>query len=83
MEFKGTKTPWVIKPAPNMAYRIVGNTGNAIEDACNAQLIAAAPELLSELRHVVNALKTVSSFGATEPIIKHAEAVISKALGMD
>ena len=46
----------------------------------NAQLIATAPELLSELQHVVKALEVVSSFGATTSIIEHAKSVIAKAI---
>lgn len=48
----------------------------------NAQLIATAPELLVELKHCVEALKAVSSFGATKPIIECAEKTINKALGL-
>lgn len=46
----------------------------------DSRLIAAAPELLAELQHCVRALKIISSFGATQPIIEHAEKVINKAL---
>lgn len=35
-------------------------------------------ELAKELAHVVKALKTVSSFGATTPIIEHAEGILTK-----
>lgn len=37
-EFKGTKGKWVVEPAPNMGYRILGSSGNAIEDAYNSDM---------------------------------------------
>lgn len=51
------------------------------EEECyrNANLIECAPELVQELKHLVNALKIVSSFGATTSIINHAELLIKKA----
>lgn len=52
------------------------------EAKANAQLIAAAPELLEELQHTVKALEVVASFGATKPIIERAKQVINKALGI-
>ena len=45
----------------------------------NALLISKAPEMLEELKHLVKALKVVSSFGATNGIIEHAENLIKEA----
>lgn len=45
----------------------------------NAKLIAAAPEMLEHLQYAVKALKSISSFGATTPIIDRLESVIKKA----
>lgn len=43
-------------------------------------------ELVSEIKHLVKALKVVYSFGATTPIIEHAEKLITsieKSNGID
>jgi len=45
----------------------------------NALLISKAPEMLEELKHLVKALKAINSFGATKPIIEHAEQLIKEA----
>ena len=58
-------------------YLICESIGNDKD----AHLIAAAPELLEELKHCVRALKVVSSMGATSSIIESAEKAINKALG--
>lgn len=49
------------------------------ECKANALLISKAPEMMEELKHLVRALKTVSSFGATASIIEHAENLIKEA----
>lgn len=54
----------------------------SIGDKADAKLIAAAPELLEELKQCVRALKVVYSFGATKDIIDRAEKAINKALGL-
>ena len=54
--------------------------GRTVEEAnANTILFSKAPELLEELKHVVRALKTVSSFGATTSIIENAEKLIKDA----
>lgn len=94
-KFKGTKGKWeawlsgssyYVANLKGKEYRDIlniDNIGNIDEVEANAQLIAAASELLSELQHVVKALETVSSFGATTPIINRAKSIINKALGKE
>lgn len=48
----------------------------------NANLIAAAPELLIALRDCVDALKVIASYGAITPFIERGEKAINKALGL-
>lgn len=95
-EFKGTKGKWSIGEQDQYGIQIWCNQSHYVarayhggsdrtddETNANAQLIATAPELLSELQHAVKALEAVSSFGATRPIIESAKRIISKALGKE
>lgn len=45
----------------------------------NAHLIINAKKMFEELKHLARALKTVTSFGATTPIIEHAEQLLKEA----
>ena len=89
-EFKGTKGKWEINTETES--RIVMLNGSIDvwdfdkdrnldneEYKANAQLISKAPEMLEEIKHLVKALKAVNSFGATKPIIEHAEQLIKEA----
>lgn len=93
-EFKGSKSPWLISGESEKWNRIIDANGDLIttcfamqnEDDANANLIAAAPELLEALQEMVAIVKKhtypqpdkpSSTYGRMEA----AEAVIARALG--
>ena len=91
METKHTPGPWkLIEQGDANMYGMVtaGNrwiisfqqNGELMSETqlANAKLMAAAPELLSTLKHCTEALKVVCS-SATKPFIERAEAAIKKA----
>jgi hypothetical protein len=49
------------------------------ETNANAKLISKAPELLEMLKYSLEALKVVTSFGATKPVIERIEKLIKEA----
>ncbi|MDR6548490.1 hypothetical protein J2810_004580 [Chryseobacterium rhizosphaerae] len=65
-------TPIAILPMP------VGGIVKTAEQRqyANAKLFTMSKIVLAELEHVVKALETVSSMGATKSIIEHAKQVI-------
>lgn len=52
------------------------------EGHANAQLIAAAPELLQALQHTIRELRKLNSIGSM-PIIEQSEYIIAKSLGKE
>lgn len=84
-EFKGTPAGWRVESfiggnteimyGTDIIATMVKNKGKLF----NAKLISKAPEMFEEIKHLVRALKTVSSFGATQPIIEHAEQLLKEA----
>lgn len=92
-EFKGTPGPWSVneigqhwnnKSLTHLEV-IFGEDGECICDTVyqreDANLIAAAPELLEAVIKCVDALDEVSSQQWCGPIIDEARAAIAKALG--
>lgn len=69
-----------LKELNNTNQLILGAYKNAVErlNKETQELQEQNAELAKELAHVVKALKTVSSFGATTPIIEHAEGILTK-----
>ncbi|WP_426608123.1 hypothetical protein [Pantoea anthophila] len=97
-EFKGTPGPWLLSGneiyteeyGPHIAPLVVLQThlGTTFdEDVANANLIAAAPELLAVLQETVEALKRAWNTGALphdiilEDLAHRQIKVIAKALG--
>ena len=80
-EFKGTQGEWVISSGIKYTgeYSLVTKEGSATfgEDEHNAQLIAAAPELLKALQTLLSRVK--NEIHAPFAIIE-AEQAINKAL---
>jgi isocitrate lyase len=68
--------PWRIEPKDKIKPYIL----EAMKiHAHNEVVRSKAPEMLKELKHLVTALKAIHSFGATKPIIEHAEQLIKEA----
>ncbi|MEY0819408.1 hypothetical protein AB7201_06150 [Providencia rettgeri] len=101
MEFKGTPGPWVIDEwsmtginseskhvaLVNYSHHGLPNDVYGDEHEANANLIAAAPELLESLRELVSAMERYEiDVGESAPV-KHREmmnkanSAIAKALG--
>lgn len=90
---KHTPGPWVHIPAsyPNHEHQINNDNGSLVASvpdsrlnaAANAQLIAAAPELLDALRHAVQMLGNQYSAESREKGWKAIEKAIAKAEGRD
>ncbi|MBD8129378.1 MAG: hypothetical protein KIB40_12800 [Pantoea sp.] len=94
-EFKGSKSPWLISGESEKWNRIVDANGDLIttcfamqnEDDANANLIAAAPELLEACLRIQAHFRQAgieSAAGSLNPIEDNAaqiDAVILKALG--
>ena len=90
-ETKHTQGPWTIHDGGmNMGWKIVADNepkcrkniascGGQLRDG-NAQLIAAAPDMLAALERVVEEL-TDSTDEVEEEIVKLAKAAIAKAEG--
>lgn len=96
-EFKGTPGPWML--SGKTVYALNGDGYNRfsalIQDAytkdeelqANAQLIAAAPELLEALQSIEMRLDAYNSIDRDMPVesvfvcLERAQAVIRKALG--
>jgi len=79
-----TKGEWKVIPAKNMTYRIEGFTsGLATEDAANAKLMAAAPEMLAALQKakldLCNLLVRLGEGSETNSVVKQLVQVIKKA----
>lgn len=93
-EFKGTKSEWKIQEPYNTF--VYGSDGKLIcqikydpfseESTANAQLIAAAPELLNALQALMDGVANLPPLTAIEGILekqyKQAEKAINKALGL-
>ncbi|OJX63071.1 hypothetical protein [Dysgonomonas sp. 37-18] len=96
MEFKGTKTrkgelKWI---RSNMGFQVltadsyysvceaVGKRGQE-EQIANAQLIAAAPELLQALQSFANGIRERGYAGHLSDYLKYADTIIAKALGKE
>lgn len=89
--FKGTPGEWELYGATRSVlhglvdpdyYQIKCNhetIANNIPNKADARVMTNAKELLDGLQYAVKALKAISSFGATEPIIKQLESIINKA----
>lgn len=79
-----TPTPWRLGGISGRMVESKGNTGFIadVDLKANAELIIKAVNnhnrLVEELTHVVKALETVSSFGATTPIIDHAKQLLAE-----
>jgi len=91
-EFKGTPGPWFVDGFGdvNDTLEITENTTciaacrgviDIERDRHNANLIAAAPELLEALKKCTKALDEISWQSWCGPIIDEAELAIDKALG--
>ena len=98
-EFKGTPGPWEVKlirgdvnVIRRGSFRNEGVTAfscqsvvNAIDDVDDAQLIAAAPELLSAIQHLVEVYDSEDgkqwTTASKKAAIAEARAAIDKALG--
>ena len=94
MEFKGTPGPWFVDySGANDAYEIApmdpnGITMNWDKEICitadnsieNANLIAAAPDLLEALQGLLIRIADEEEYGPEHAVTK-ARAAISKALG--
>jgi len=87
-EFKGTRGPWFVSNEGNLLIRdesglsivakYVGYV-NDEEEVANANLIAAAPDLLELVLHVRNCVK---NDGLYEPAnLDYFDKIINKALG--
>lgn len=80
---KHTPAPWAVDWDMNHAvcvYTIDGHRPGALEASANAKLIAAAPEMLAELREMLEwALTEKAPLRAQE--IASIRAVIAKATG--
>lgn len=84
-----TKGKWEVNPKAlrnvrcgsiTVANCSSGQSGeNEEEEIANAKLIATAPEMLEGLEYAIKAIKAISSFGATTPIIERLENIIKKA----
>lgn len=53
------------------------------EDKANAQLIAAAPELLQALQSLANGVRERGFAGHLSDYLKHADTILAKALGKE
>ena len=99
MMFKGTPGPWYVgdngKEGPNPRYWIVTNEETWCDRVCsvpeyneakavaNANLIAAAPDLLEALKEAVEFCNAANNYIAGQylPAASRWEAAIAKALG--
>jgi len=89
-EFKGTPGPWHVSTEGCMLIRddaglsivakYVGYT-NDIEEISNANLIAAAPELLEALQRCESVLSSIPLDVCDVEDLIYARSVIAKALG--
>jgi len=92
MEFKGTKGSWEIDKDEEMVLTDIGGyRPNALQKLnsfktelkANAQLIAAAPDLLKALQLMVNNFEDYQKeTGAKNQAIFKAKSAINKALGL-
>jgi hypothetical protein len=83
-EFKGTKGPWEVVGAGFNDEGTYYTLNIDLISKDNANLIAAAPDLLEELQLTLGALREICfTCGAARPesTIRRAEAAIAKALG--
>ncbi|MBD8260526.1 hypothetical protein [Pantoea agglomerans] len=88
-EFKGSKSPWLISGESEKWNRIVDANGDLIttcfamqnEDDANANVIAAAPELLEALQACEKILSEIPLTVDLVEDLLFARAAIAKALG--
>jgi len=87
-EFKGTPGPWFLggveneKQSVNASDYYIALVDDGACRNANARIIAAAPELLSELVKARNVIDKLCRDGSVKSsMLKSADAAISKALG--
>lgn len=83
-EFKGTKWPWKVLNEDDFIVvhendESVTFVAACVDDEHDAQLIAAAPDLLEALQEVLYELSTARE--VHDGTIRQADAAIAKALG--
>jgi len=68
-----------VHPCIDVWFSDVHSVKTKEEALSNAKLISKAPEMLEMLKYSLEALKVVTSFGATKPVIERIENLIKEA----